>query len=106
MDEDVHIDPDRAVLLGLILSELATNAVKHGFTPQERGFRIGLCRVEEQYRLRIENTGRRFPPGYDITRSESLGLVIVQNLVSQLHGTLSFEREPNTAFEIAFPRSR
>ena len=103
--DDVYIDPDRAVPLGLILSELATNAVKHGFDPQfEKNYlRVALSEQNSHYQLEIENSGHPFPEDLNIKTVSSLGLILIQNLVQQLRGSLTLDRNPHTCFTITFP---
>ena len=103
--DDMYIDPDRAVPLGLILSELATNAVKHGFDPEldKNTFGVSLTESSSQYKLVVENSGHPFPEDLDIKAVSSLGLILIQSLVQQLRGTLTLERNPNTRFIISFP---
>lgn len=103
--DDVYIDPDRAVPLGLILSELATNAVKHGFNPEldKNTFRVSLTEHNSHYRLEVENSGHPFPEDLDIKSVSSLGLILIQNLVQQLRGSLTLDRNPATRFIISLP---
>src|SRR5665811_1871920 len=55
--EPLEIDPDRAVPFGLLVNELATNAVKHAF-PQGTGH-IMLCveQVGDQIELVVADDG-------------------------------------------------
>lgn len=105
--DDIYIDPDRAVPLGLILSELATNAVKHGFDPhlEKNYFRVSLSDKNSHYTLKIANSGHPFPEGLNIKTVSSLGLILIQNLVQQLRGRLTLERNPDTRFTITFPHT-
>jgi two-component sensor histidine kinase len=106
IDEDVYINPDRAVLLGLIVTELATNAVKHGFSEEEDNiFRMQLREDDGHYHLSVSNSGHPFPEQFDIAQATSLGLVLVGSLVQQLRGSYSLERSPHTTFTISFPRA-
>ena len=102
---EVYIDPDRAIPLGLIISELATNAVKHGLDPEFEGnmFKVSIIKSDLQYTIKIENNGHPFPENIDIYSVSTLGLNLIQNLVHQLHGTLVLDRHPHTCFTITFP---
>ena len=95
-----------AVLLGLIINETATNAVKHGFTQDdEQRFTVSLEETSErdQYVLTIANTGEPFPGDIDIENPETLGLRLISALVSQLRGTLDVQRQPHPVFTVRFP---
>ncbi len=105
IDEEVYMSPGKSVLIGLILSEFATNAVKHGFNDSARSFVVQLEEVGSEYELRVANSGNRFPDDVELNTSSSLGLVLVQNLVSQLKGRYHLEREPQTEFVITFPKA-
>ncbi len=102
--DDIYIDPDRAVPLGLILSELATNAVKHAFEQyNENSFTVKLSEEKQKYTLTVKNSGRPFPEDVNLNTVSSLGLVLINNLVQQLHGSLSLKKNPHTCFTITFP---
>lgn len=95
-----------AIPLGLIINELATNAVKHGFDPGERArFTLSLEQDESgsRYTLTVSNSGNPFPPDIDIREAQTLGLRLITALAGQLNGTIELEREPETTFLITFP---
>jgi two-component sensor histidine kinase len=93
------------VPLGLIINEIATNAVKHGFTfEQERRFSL---RMEEDtsnagYILTLSNNGRPFPDRVDVDNPKTLGLQLIRALVDQLNGTLELKRKPHPKYTIRF----
>ena len=97
-----------AVTLGLIVNEVATNAIKHGFTEEEEGvFTIEVRREKSAGKivLLLANSGRRFPDGVDFYNADSLGLRLIHALVAQLGGTVELERDPITTFIIKFPEA-
>lgn len=112
--EPLEVGPQTAVVLGLIVNEIATNAMKHGFVPGiPRVFRVAL-RVDTPAgtetapgqpacHLALENTGRPFPADVDFDTTASLGLQLIQSLVQQLRGTVQLTREPATRYTIVFP---
>jgi PAS domain S-box-containing protein len=90
-----------AIPCGLILTELVSNACKYAFPHGATGTVRVEARQESsgRYLLRVADDGQGVPPDLDYTRSPSLGLQLVTNLVRQLHG--EFAREP-TARGISF----
>jgi two-component sensor histidine kinase len=91
---------------GLIISELVSNSLKHGF-PEDRPGRVivELHPVDGQgLVLRVSDDGIGLPPGFDLTGTPSLGLKLVSNLAGQLDGQLLVERpcDGGTAFRIVF----
>lgn len=101
----VTIDVDRAVLCGLIISELVTNALSHGFADDLRGqVKIYLITSGDNLlTLSVANSGRKLPQDFAIDQIRSMGLNLVRSLVKQLKGRLEVETAPMTTFIITFP---
>lgn len=97
-------ESSEVLLLGLIINEVATNAIKHGFIPgQEARFAVELKEDGDSgYVLNLSNNGRPFPPEVDLKNPTTLGMRLISALVSQLDGTFSLQREPCPVFTIAF----
>jgi two-component sensor histidine kinase len=93
--------------IGLIVNELATNALKHAFTPGRREhFSVVLSKARngegdsQRYTLLVSNSGEPFPPEIDFEEVPTLGLRLVSELVAQLHGELQIQRSPETRIAI------
>lgn len=95
---------DKAVPCGLIVNELVTNALRHGFPDGHSGAMGVQMRPLDNRRilLRIWDTGIGFPVGLDFRQTTSLGLMIVNTLVGQLRGSIDLHRENGTEFRIVF----
>jgi two-component sensor histidine kinase/CheY-like chemotaxis protein len=93
-----------AITLGMLIAELVTNAIKHGF-PGTSEHRLGVSCVPEGElcRLVVTNSGAPLPPGFDATSTGTLGMRLINAMVAQLEGRLSVRRDPLTAFVIEFP---
>ncbi len=92
--------------LGLILNELATNAVKHGFNTLSRhrlSLRMSCDQGSGTCSLTIANSGNSFEGKLEDHTPGSVGLQLVRTLVNQIQGSISLEKEPETAFTIRFP---
>ena len=99
---------DTAIPCGLILNELISNALKHAF-PGERGGAVKIqLAVDEQQRvvLCVADDGVGLPRDLDVTQTGSLGLSLVNTLVSQIGGTLAFELGQGTIWRITFAAAR
>jgi PAS domain S-box-containing protein len=104
--EEASIKTKTAIPLGLIVNEIATNAIKYGFTEdKDVRFTIDMSRETEtnQYVLTLSNTGIPFPKDVSIEYPETMGLQLVSSLVNQLDGTMELQKEPNPVFTIRFP---
>lgn len=104
---DLTLPTRVATDLGLIITELATNALKHGFPSEEkpRAFWVHLKKApgEIEYQLVVGNTGNPFPPDVQLEGTASLDLQLVSAWVRILGGRISLQREPRTVFTINFP---
>ena len=104
--EPVTLNIDQAVPCALILNELVTNAVKYAFPDHRAGeILVALHECgENRVCLRVADDGIGFPPGFDRTDCQSLGLRIVDILTYQLNGTLAVGPGPGAEFELSFVR--
>jgi two-component sensor histidine kinase len=103
--ESFTLPVDLAIPCGLILSELVTNCLKHAFLGRQAG-RITLRAFldPEGAHLVVKDDGLGLPPGFEIDKTESLGLQLVTNLTRQLRGGLRVETgQSGTAFHLVFP---
>jgi two-component sensor histidine kinase len=99
------LDLDQAIPAGLILNELASNALKHAFPGGRSGcVRIEGCRRNGWNYLTVKDDGVGLPHDFDTRRSKSLGLEIVNILTRQLNGAWELERNGGTAFRVSFPQ--
>jgi len=103
--QTLHFDVDRCVPIGLIVSELTTNALKHAFK-QPRTVPpvivVALSEHEESYELCVRDNGDGLG---ERSLDGSLGLRIVSNLVKQLRGEHRLEIDHGTAWFISFPKA-
>jgi two-component sensor histidine kinase len=101
---EVHLGIDTAIPCGLIVNELVSNCLKHAFPDG----RAGEIRIEfwadgdGRYNLIVSDDGVGFPQDIDFRTTSSLGLQLVNNLTTQLRGTIGLDRTGGTAFKIAF----
>lgn len=105
--EPVSLDLQRAVPCGLLVNELATNAIKHAF-PHGRGGSIEVrLRRREGGRgeLVVADDGIGLPPGIEPGEARSLGFQLIPALCEQLEGRLEFARANGTRFTVTFPIS-
>jgi PAS domain S-box-containing protein len=103
---ELSIGTPTAVTLGLIVNELATNAVKHAFTPDRSArFRVSVAQVPgtAEHEMTVANSGKPVPPEVSLENPSSLGLRLVTALVDQLGGSVALAREPETTFSIRIP---
>jgi two-component sensor histidine kinase len=101
----IMLDLERAVPCGLLINELISNVCKHAFPNQEWGnLFVRLDQDAEYVRLMVRDTVIGLPNGFDYRESPTLGLQLVQTLVDQLGGTVSFNSDSGTVVEVSISR--
>ena len=101
--ENVFLEIDKALPCGLILNELLTNSLEHAFSNKKAGeINIELKQDGKKYTLDVTDNGNGLPNDFNLKRSKSLGLQIVQRLVKQLKGKISVTDDKGTKFNIEF----
>jgi two-component sensor histidine kinase len=103
--DDVLLSVESGGPCGLILNELITNALKHGFVGGRSGTICVRVRRSQPRLLTLEvsDDGVGLPQNFDANQSASLGLTITRRLANQLKGELQVERGERTTFRITFP---
>lgn len=100
----LNLDVDTAIPIGLILNELVTNSCKYAFKENHEAC---LCLSFSQqkpgeFKLIYKDNGPGIPSSFDLKKSESLGLRLIQRLTKQLQGTFHYKFEGFSVFEIEF----
>jgi PAS domain S-box-containing protein len=102
--EAARVDMKRAVSWGLIVNELATNALKYAFAAGvPGGIRVSFRRRAEAIELSVSDDGAGLPEGFDLASSGGLGLDIVRMMAGQLGGALSRGEGPGATFVVKVP---
>jgi two-component sensor histidine kinase/tetratricopeptide (TPR) repeat protein len=107
--QDVDLDLDKVIPVALIINELVSNALKHGF-PNIAAHRDGAGEIhvdlrrgpESGVRLMVSDNGAGFSKAFDVEQCQSLGLKLVRVLVRQLNGDMELRAEGKTEFVITF----
>jgi len=89
------LEIERAVLIGLLVNELVTNAFKYG---RRAGagpeVEVVVEHDSERARVTVSDAGPGFPRGFDPVNTRTLGLYLVKQLAEQLDGTIRYEQRP------------
>ena len=89
----VQVGLDQATPCGLLLTELLSNALKHGFADGRSGEVLVELQpvaggLPDRWCLRVSDTGVGLPADYAARQQGSLGLQLASNLATQLGGSL------------------
>ena len=100
--DDIYLNINTALPMGLMVNELVSNSIKHAFPEGEGNISIKLEYDGEKYILTVSDNGIGLPEDVDPFESSSLGLKLVNSLSIQLEGDLSVLRDGETTFILNF----
>jgi PAS domain S-box-containing protein len=103
MEDLILVDADTAVPLGIVLTELITNAVKYAF-PAPRSGTI-LVQARRSQPGWIELAVRDDGIGMSSLREGSLGYGLVRSLVQQIRGEIDVRSDAGLTVKISFPEA-
>ena len=95
--EEIQFAADRAILVGLILNELVSNAGKYAYPDRPGGsiwVRLVLQPDNKSISVSVRDEGVGLPPGFDATASKGLGTRLVNALSKQLGAELTRPMSP------------
>jgi two-component sensor histidine kinase len=102
---ETPVSVDTAIPMGLVVTELVTNAVKHAFSREHPGT-ITIHAGPEQHeslRISVGDDGIGLPQDWSMDGTDSLGMRIVSALTSQLGTELTIETGSGTRFSFVVP---
>lgn len=101
--EDLKVDINTAVPLGLIVNELLSNAMKYAFPGDMKGqIMVDFHKKDDEFELMVSDNGVGFPAELDFKNTESLGLQVVNTLTGQIDGQITLDVQEGTTFTIKF----
>jgi len=101
--EDIFLDINTAIPLGLIVNELITNSLKHAFTEGMKGhINVNFHPQDDHYEFIVTDNGIGFPEDLNFQQTDSLGLQLVNSLTSQIGGKIQLKRNNGAEFKITF----
>jgi PAS domain S-box-containing protein len=102
--ENILLDINTAIPLGLIVNELITNSLKHAFPDGKPGkINVNFHTQDDHYEFTVKDNGIGFPEDLDYQNTDSLGLQLINSLTSQIDGEIELDRNNGTEFKIKFP---
>jgi two-component sensor histidine kinase len=102
--EPCEIDISVAIPVGLVVNEMVTNSIKHAFKnlPIEARVSVNLHTEGGKKILEVCDNGKGFDYDTGKAAGSSLGLFLVESLVEQVDGTLSYGQENGSRYVLVF----
>lgn len=102
---DFHINAKSASLFGLIINELATNSIRHGFKNMQNEKKIVTVQFSNEGNMVIMRYGDN-GPGFDYNSlaadERHLGVYLIDSLTKQLGGEVSHDGGVSSGFTFTF----
>lgn len=91
--ESVRLNSKAATAFALVINELVSNTLEHGFAGRAQGeIDIGIAADEKRAYIVIQDSGAGLRDGFDPARDAGLGLRIVRTLIEKdLRGTFTLD---------------
>jgi two-component sensor histidine kinase len=106
LSEHKFLDLNQAVPLGLIATELVSNALKHAYKDGQSGrIVLSFSNVSGKGELTVENDGVELPEDAFERAQRGAGLSLIRSLAGQLGGSVELERGEGTRLRVEFPTS-
>lgn len=106
--EPLKISVDHALACSLVVNEVLTNIFKHAFQNREEGrivLELNPFPKNGKPHLKISDNGVGLPDEFDPSKSESLGLSLIDMLSDQIADTYSFSSSgEGTEFSLTFKK--
>jgi two-component sensor histidine kinase len=104
--EDLRLNMNQATQVALLMNELISNAVEHGFGETNEGdIHITVETDKDNVCLWVSNNGDKLPADFDPSKTSSLGLQIVDNLTRSMNGKFKISDVLGwTVSEVKFPK--
>lgn len=100
--EPVSVTMERAVPVGLVVTEVVTNAFKHAFPPGWTGeVCVSIRQHDSDFQIVVKDTGAGMPE--QTAAPGGLGQTIIRAMVAQLDGQFTIARDGGTVFRMIIP---
>jgi two-component sensor histidine kinase len=100
---DAAIPHDKLVPIALIVTELISNALEHGFEGRQGGtIRVDLSPQGSEQVLTVVDDGNGLPDEFSLESASGMGLRIVQSLAQQISGSFAMHNSAGATCRLAF----
>lgn len=101
IDNDIVLQLESAIPLGLILNEIISNFFKHvHYADKQKSFNITILNAGNTINVKYNDNG----PGFNSDKKrDSLGIQLIESLTEQLDGKFHFFNENGAVYDLLFP---
>lgn len=101
----VRVPAREAANIGIVINELVTNALRHGFDEGKSGTIDVTGTLEnDAVRIAVTDDGKGLPEGFDPSQTSGLGMQLARMMANQFSGELEWSSsDRGTTFEFVVP---
>ncbi len=101
--DDFTMDVKKLFLIGIIVNELITNAMKYAFIGRQSGkIELSMHQIKGKVILEIRDNGLGLSEDYISRKTSGFGLFLIDMMVSQLEGEITLVNDKGTICTIKF----
>ena len=102
---DLGINVEKAIPIGLIITEMTTNSIKYAEheSSEPKTISIFIEDLESNFKsITFRDNGPGLPEDFTLENSNTLGTQLISALVEQLDGELSYHNDSGAVFQFTF----
>lgn len=105
--QDMKLDVDMMIPIGIIANELMSNALKHAFKNIEHG-KLSLCLSSNanEILLEVKDNGPGVPDDFNYETARSFGMRLVHSLSKKIHAQISYHNQQGTFVKVVIPTAK
>jgi two-component sensor histidine kinase len=102
--EEIELDVDKVIRIGLIVNELVSNAFKYAYVSQALPLLdVRITREAKCILVEVGDNGAGMPDTFDIESAQSFGLRMIRMFVRELRGKLVVSNHAGARFTLNIP---
>jgi len=100
--DDMMLDVDTVIPIGLILNELISNSLKYAFKNRETGHLwVSLKKEEKSLLLQVKDDGPGFPPDFNWNNSQTFGVKLIRAFTQKLKAKMEIYNDNGACVEMS-----
>ena len=101
--QDINLDIDTVIPIGLVVNELVSNALKYAFVGRDNGvLKVSLKEVSEKLVVKVADNGNGIPDLSVVENPSSFGWNLINIFKDKLDGSINIDNTSGTSVEIKF----
>jgi two-component sensor histidine kinase len=99
--QDLRLDVDTLIPLGLIVNELISNALKYAFPDNRNGIiTISMHEKNDQLHLQVKDNGVGFKTDFNMTNSKTMGMNLINAFKKKLKADINIKSDNGSVIDL------